>query len=87
MTRGQYLSPHQKGIVKRYYEHKDTLAVQKLGEIVSELYLCTDPKKADRLWQSAHKALVGADANQAFVDKLMKDRDVKRLAAYLGERF
>lgn len=87
MARGQYLSPHQKGIVKRYYEHKDTLAVQKLGEIVSELYLCTDPKKADCLWQRAHKALIGADANRVFVDKLMKDRDVKRLAAYLGERF
>ena len=87
MARGQYLSPHQKGIVKRYYEHKDTLAMQKLGEIVSELYLCTDPKKADRLWQRVHKALVDADANRAFVDKLMKDRDVERLATYLGELF
>ncbi|NOZ22414.1 MAG: hypothetical protein GXP25_15140 [Planctomycetes bacterium] len=87
MARGQHLSPHQKGIVKRYYEHKDTLAVQKLGEIVSELYLCADPKKANRLWQSVHKALVNADANRAFVDKLMKDRDVERLATYLGELF
>jgi len=39
MARGQYLTPHQKGIVKRYYEHKDTLATQKLGEIVSDLFL------------------------------------------------
>ncbi len=87
MARHQYLSPHQKGIVKRYYEHKDSLMTQKLGEIVSDLYLCTDPKKAEALWQRAHKALMNAGANWVRVEKLMKDRHLGRLAELVKELF
>ena len=63
MAKNQYLSPHQKGIVKRYYEHKGSIASQKLGEVVSELYLCESEKKANRLWKSARTALLNAGAN------------------------
>ena len=87
MAKHQYLSPHQKGIVKRYYEHKDTIASQKLGEIVSELYLCESAKKADRLWKRARTALFNAGANKVAVEKLMADRDVERLAKMTGELF
>ena len=37
MGNGQYFTPHQKGIVRRYYEHRDALMHQKLAEIVSDL--------------------------------------------------
>ena len=87
MAKNQFLSPYQKGIVRRYYEHRDTLATQKLGEIVSELFVCEDPKKAERLWKSAGAALMHAGANQVAVDKLLVDRDVKRLATMVGELF
>ena len=87
MAKHQYLSPYQKGIVKRYYEHKDTIASQKLGEIVSELYLCDSEKKADRLWKRAKTALMNAGANKVAVEKLMVDRDVERLAKMTGELF
>jgi hypothetical protein len=90
MAKGQFLSPHQKGIVKRYYEHKDTLATQKLGEIVSELYLLTaapDGKKAERLWKSAHTALLNSGANTAKVEKIVAARDLKALAELLNEIF
>jgi len=87
MAKGQHLSAYQKGIVKRYYEHKDTLATQKLGEIVSELYLCTDEKKAGRLWDRAAKALTNAGANKVRVERLMRSRDVERLAEIVNELF
>jgi hypothetical protein len=90
MARDQFLSPHQKGIVKRYYEHQDTLATQKLGEIVSELYLLTaepDAKKAERLWKIAHTALLNARANKARVEKIVAERDLKALASLVNELF
>ena len=87
MASGQYLTPHQKGIVKRYYEHKDTMLRQKLSEIVSELYLCEDPKKAARLWQKARKALLAAGANRVWVEKQAADRNVKGLAEIIGKLF
>jgi len=49
MAKGRHLTPYQKGVVKRYYENRESIAAQKLGEIVSELYLCRNQKKADRL--------------------------------------
>ena len=53
MAKGQFHTQYQKGIIKRYYENKDDLSTQKLGEIVSELYLETNPAKRTRLWASA----------------------------------
>jgi len=99
MPKGQYLNPHQKGIVRRYYEHRNDLMIQKLGEIVSELmiqklgeivselYLCDDPKKTDRLWERAEKALLNAEAPKPQVEVLMKSRDLKSLARLVNELF
>ena len=80
MARGQHYSEYQKGVIMRYYEHSDTIARQKLGEIVSDLYLGAGGKKADRLWDRARKALLAAGANKVEVEKLIADRSVERLA-------
>jgi hypothetical protein len=96
MAGGQYLTPHQRGIVKRFYEHRETLAQQKLGEIVSDLYLCETDAKADRLWKRVEKALGQAggndannanDPNGAWVKKILAERNLKELARIVGELF
>ena len=87
MAKGQYLSGHQKGIVKRYYQHRETLSTQKLGELVSELYLEHDWRKLDRLWQKVEAALDGAGADKARVAGVMKRRNLKELAELVGELF
>jgi hypothetical protein len=48
-------TPYQETVVKRYYRNRDRLAEQRLGELVSEIYLA-DGRKRDRLWQSAATA-------------------------------
>jgi len=85
MAKGQELTPHQRGIVRRYYEHKDSIMYQKLAEIVSELYVCEDDGKAARLWQSAHKALSNLGAPKARVERVMANRDLEDLAKLIGE--
>lgn len=87
MTKGRHYSKYQKGIIKRYYEHQDNLMNQKLGEIVSELYLCEDEKKAARLWKSAHNALLKAGAHKVQAERIVSDRDLKELAKLVGELF
>ena len=87
MAKGQHFTPYQKGIVNRYYQNKDTLATQKLGEVVSDLYLETDPKKQTRLWDSANTALLNAGANAARVKKIVEERNLKALAELAGELF
>jgi len=87
MAKGDYLTPHQKGIVRRYYEHKDSLMVQKLTEIVSELYLCEDRKKADRLWKKVRTALDHVYDGKARIESIVAARDLEALAELVGRLF
>ena len=87
MAKGQWLSPHQKGIVRRYYEHKETIATQKLAELVSELYVCEDQGTATRLWGKVRTALKNAGAPPARADRIVKERDLEGLAELLGRLF
>ena len=88
MAKGQNFTPYQQGIVRRYYENKDTLATQKLGEVVSELYLAAgDAKKSERLWKSAKTALLNAKANSARVEKLCAEKNLEALAKLVNELF
>jgi hypothetical protein len=84
MAKGQHLSKHQQGIVKRYYRNLDTISLNKLGELVSEIAMCTDQKKLDKLWERAATALDKIDANDAAVQKALATRDVKALAAIVN---
>ena len=87
MAKGDPLTPYQKGVVRRYYEHRDTLMHQKLSEIVSELYLCTNEAKAARLWKSARTALLNLDAPRARVERTVARRDLEDLAALVNQLF
>jgi len=73
MAKGQDLSRHQRGIVNRYYDNRDTIMAQKVSELVSDLYLA-EGKKADTLWKRAETALKNTAA------------DPKRIAAVVGKR-
>jgi hypothetical protein len=79
------LTGHQRKIVDRYYEHRDTIMVHKLGEIVSELALAESDKARDRLWARAEKALANLATNEARVRKVLADRSVEGLARLVGE--
>ena len=87
MAKGQHLTPHQKGIVKRYYENKETIQTQKLGEIVSDLYMTDDPKDKKRLWKKARTALLNAGVHEGKVENVVQDRDLDELARILEEVF
>ena len=63
---------YQEGVIKRYYEHQDTLMLNRLGEIVSELYLAEVPSKKEKLWDKAHKALLKTNAEKARIAKVVK---------------
>ncbi|MFO0984159.1 MAG: hypothetical protein U1E76_20965 [Planctomycetota bacterium] len=78
-------TPYQKGIIKRFYEHRDTLAVQKLSEIVSDLYLETSPAKVSRAWSNAFAQLRAAGVPEATATKITLARDLDGLARIVGK--
>lgn len=79
MAKGQDLSGHQRKIVSRYYDHRDTIMATKLSELVSELYLA-EGKKAETLWGRAAKALANTDADPARAARIVETRDTEALA-------
>ena len=82
---GQYLTPHQKGIVNNYYSQRDTIFVGKLSAIVSDLALTKDPKETGRLWAKAKEFLGKTSANQTRVAKLLSEKNLEELARVVGE--
>ena len=85
MATGQDFSRYQRGVVQRYYEHADTIALQKLSEIVSDLYMA-EGGKATTLWNNARKALEKlAPADDPHVMKVLSVRSVTGLAKLVTE--
>lgn len=80
-------TPHQKGIIKRYYENRDHIAVQKLGEIVSSLYTETNARKVASGWKAAEKHLLAAGVHEHEVTNVVQDRDLGALAKILERLF
>ncbi|MEO8754002.1 MAG: hypothetical protein ABI624_15130 [Casimicrobiaceae bacterium] len=78
-------TPHQQGIIKRFYEHRDTLAVQRLGELVSDLYVETSEAKITRAWKNVHKQMLAAGVHSHQAQSIVADRDLGALARLLAE--
>lgn len=85
MSKGQNLSSYQQGIVKRYYNNLDSISLQKLGELVSDIAVCTDAKKVGDLWQRVHKALQKTPADQLKASRIVAERNTEALAKLVGE--
>lgn len=79
------LSRHQQGIVKRYYEHQDTIQSQKVSEIVSDLWLAADEKIQTRLWGKAQVALMRMGLDPKRVANVVGRRDLESLAKLVAE--
>jgi hypothetical protein len=75
---------HQQGIIKRYYRNLDKIQVQRLSELVTDLYLA-EGKKKDKLWESAGAAMKKLEVPQQRIDPLMGKKDPALLAALVKE--
>jgi hypothetical protein len=84
MAQREY-SQYQKTAISDYYNNLDTIMLQKLGELVTELYLADTDAKKDRLWQRANKAMIKLKIPPAIVEHIMQRRDPVILAKNLQD--
>ena len=77
-------SKHQEKIIRNYYQNRDQIAVQRLQELVTELYL-SEGKKRQRHWESIAKNLASAGVKQAQIDHLVA-QDSPELVAQLVQK-
>jgi hypothetical protein len=81
----QNLSRHQQGIVKRYYEHHETIQTNKLSELVSELWLAEGEAQQAKLWGRAQTALMRLNLDPRKVADVVNRRDLKALATLVSQ--
>lgn len=79
------LSDYQRSLISRYYNNIDMIMLQKLGELVTELYLCEKDSKKEKLWQQAHKAMVNLKVQPAIICHIMEKKSVEILAKNLQD--
>lgn len=77
-------SKYQQGIIKRYYEHIDQIQLQKLAELVTDLYLA-EGKKKDKLWAQADVLMKKMEVPEQRIKHLMEKKDPALLATLVKE--
>jgi hypothetical protein len=80
----QDFTPHQQKIIKRYYDNLDTISLQRLAELVGELYLATG-KKLQRTWEQVAGALRKLEVPQTRIDHLVKQANPALIAELVKE--
>ena len=75
---------HQQGIIKRYYANQDTIQLQKLGELVTDLYLA-EGKKRDKVWKSIATAMQKLGVPQTRIDHILAEDKPELVANVVKE--
>ncbi len=84
MAANREYSAHQRKIINNYYKNRDAMALQRLGELVTELYLAEGKARATK-WKQAAGALEKLGLPQSRIDHILEKSDVTLLAKVLEE--
>lgn len=80
----QDFTAHQQKIIKRYYQNIDQISLQRLAELVADLYLATG-KKRDKLWESAEACMSKLGVARARIDHLLAQKKPEQVANLVKE--
>jgi hypothetical protein len=77
-------SKHQQRIIRNYYENREAISLQRLSELVTELYL-SEGKARERQWKYIIAALQKLGLPAERIEHLRKKDDPKLLANLVEE--
>jgi hypothetical protein len=77
-------SKFQQRAIKNFYENRDAISIQRLGELVTDLYLAEGKGRAAK-WKQIAAALARLGVPEAEVVHLMKKDDPQLLARKVNE--
>lgn len=81
-------SKHQQNLIRNFYKHRDRIDAQRLQEIVTDIYLAGQGRKAESLWKRAAAILERTPGlDRAEVARLIDGRDVEALARLANAQF
>ena len=77
-------SKHQQKIIKNYYENRESISLQRLSELVTELYLA-EGKGREKQWKYIVGALEKLGLSKDRIEHLRKKDDPRLLAELVEE--
>ena len=78
----QNRSKFQEKAIRNFYQNRDEIAIQRLQELASELYL-TEGKKRLQLWKHVTTHLTALKVPQPQIDHVVNSDKAELLATYL----
>ncbi len=75
-------SKHQQRIIKNYYQNREAIALQRVQELVTELYLA-EGKKREKHWKNLTGHLQKLGVKQAHIDHLVQQDNPELVANLL----
>jgi len=77
-------SKHQQQIIKNYYQNREAISLQRLSELVTELYLAQG-KARERQWKYILATLKKLGISEERIEHLQKKDDPRLLAKLVEE--
>lgn len=77
-------SKHQQKIIRNYYDNRDAISLQRLSELVTELYLATG-KAREKQWKYIISTLEKLSLPQERIDHLRQQDNPALLAKLVEE--
>lgn len=78
-------SKHQQNIIRRYYEQKDVILLERLQTLVTDLALAETEKKTASLWKRAEKAMDGLKVPPSIAAHILEKKDPETLAHHVRD--
>ena len=78
-------SNYQQKVISDYYKNIDKIALSRLQELVTELYLAESPSKKKKLWERVEKALTNIDIPDSIRKNILAKKNIEVLAGNLND--
>jgi hypothetical protein len=78
-------SNYQKKVISRYYDNRDQIDQQRLGELVTNLYLATSAKQIAKHWETARGIMTRLGVPKLRITHVIDSQDATVLAAVVDE--
>jgi len=77
-------SAYQERVIRNYYKNQDTIMLQRVGDLVTDLYL-SEGKSRDRLWKRIAEALTKLEVPEKRIKALVATDDPAKVADLLRQ--
>ena len=77
-------SPYQRRVIKNYYQNRDAIMLQRLGEMVTDLYLAEGQSRS-RLWKRVAGALENLKLPKARIEHIVRSDNPALVANLVKE--